>query len=110
MTGEWGFVKMMNVLYISNEAALGGAAQSLVDMLKRLKEYINVIVIIPENGVIEEILKELNIMYYIVPFVRGYGKIGKHSKENIEQNYVDNYEAALKLIPIIEKEKINLIH
>lgn len=103
-------MKKKNILYISNEAALGGAAQSLIDMVKRLKEYINVIIIIPENGAIEEILKDLNIVYYIVPFVRGYGKIGNHSEQDIEQNYIDNYEAALKLIPIIKKEKIHLIH
>lgn len=100
-----------NVLYISNESELGGAAQSLIDMLVSIKDkFIKPIVVIPQAGSIEEKLRELQIDYYIVYFSRGYGKIGVATREDEDRNFKDNYMAACQLQDIIKKEQIDLIH
>lgn len=100
-----------NILYIANESVLGGAALSLLDMLKAVKgRLINPIVIIPTHGTIEENLIELSIPYYVVGFSRGYGKIGGATQEDANRNFLDNYQAACQLQDIIKKEKIDLIH
>lgn len=100
-----------NVLYISNEGTLGGAAQSLLDMLKSISnKNIKPIVIIPEKGVIEERLNEMNVTYYVVNFKMGYGKIGEASVAKNDENFWDNYEAAIELQKIIQEEKIHLVH
>lgn len=100
-----------NILYIANESALGGAALSLLDMLKAIKDRpINSIVVIPSTGIIEERLKELAVPYYVVPFSRGYGKIGAATQEDEDRNFTDNYRAACQLQDIIKNEKIDLIH
>lgn len=99
------------VLYISNEAALGGAAQSLVNMLKVIKgRKIRPVVILPGRGVLEECLKELEIQYYIIDFTLGYGKIGTGSRQKDDANFLDNYKAALQLQKIIRAEGIELVH
>ena len=100
----------IKVMYISNEAALGGAAQSLLDMLKEIRSYIEPIVIIPESGIIEERLKILDISYYIVPFSMGHGPIGKITQDDGNYNFLDNYEAALRLVSIIQSQKIDIVH
>lgn len=100
-----------NILYISNEAELGGAATSLIDMLKELKnKMVNCVVIIPGQGMIEERLQELDVSYYIVNFTRGYGIIGKEKQEDADLNFYNNYSAAIQLQDIIKKENIQLIH
>ena len=100
-----------NVLYISNEATMGGAAQSLLNMIKILKENnITPFVIIPSHGIIEEKLRELSITYYVVPFSNGYGKIAVNFAQKEDKNFKDNYFAALQLQEIIKREKINLVH
>lgn len=90
---------------------MSGSAQSLVDMLSDIKQYINPIVIIPSHGIIEEKLFELNIKFYVVPFPFGARMIDDAiTKTEEELNYKDDYEVALKLLPIIESEKIQIIH
>lgn len=98
-----------NVIYISSDVSLGGSAQSLVDMLSEIKQYINPIVIIPDHGILEETLLGLDIKYYVVSFPFGAGKadITKNQEDAI---YKQDYEAALKLVPIIENENIQIIH
>lgn len=102
---------MNHILYISNEAMMGGAAQSLLNMLKVIRNRnIYPVVILPNHGIIEDVLKEMNIKYYVIPFTTGYGKIGTGSKEKDNADFVANYEAALKLQEIIQYERIDLIH
>lgn len=100
-----------NILFISNESTLGGAATSLIDMLKGIKsKNVNCIVVIPANGIIEERLQELGIRYHIVNFTMGFGPIGKATREDEDSNFYDNYSAAIRLQEIIKEENINLIH
>lgn len=101
----------MKIMYISNEATLGGAAQSLLNMIKALKDKrIDIVIILPENGIIEKPLKELGIKYYIVPFTLGYSLIGTASVAKANADFISNYSSALCLQEIIQKEQIDLIH
>ena len=59
---------MIKVMYIINESALGGAAQSFLDMLTAIKNKVDPVVIIPSDGMIEECLLQMQIVYYIIPF------------------------------------------
>ena len=100
-----------NVLFVSSEASLGGASTSLIDMIRGLKnKNIRCVVIIPENGIIEERLQELDVSYYIVNFTRGCGVIGKAKQQDEDLNFYDNYTAAIQLQHIIKKENIDLVH
>ena len=85
-----------NILYISNGVDMGGAEQSLVDMLKGMKQKeIMPIVIIPRHGIIEMRLRELDIKYYVIDFTNGYGKIGTCTPEDEENNFYDNFKRFL---------------
>lgn len=102
--------KRKNVLFISHEATIGGAARSLLELLAAVKEYVNAVVVLPQNGAMEENLAALNIKYYIIPFTSAYGKIGMHTKEEEKINFIDNYKAAGEILTIVEKEEIQLIY
>ncbi len=103
-------MKRIKIMYISNEATLGGAAQSLIDMLKGIREYAEPFVIIPDRGVIEERLKQLNIDYKIVSFSTGYGPMGTTCEEKVNMDFVSNYQAALELLPIVLDINAQIIH
>lgn len=98
------------ILYVSSETTLGGASQSLCDMLSYLRQYVNPIVIIPGTGKLENRLKEMGIKYYVVKISRGYGKIGDHTIRNEESDFIINYQAAYEIKKIIMEEEILLVH
>lgn len=99
-----------NILYISHEGSLGGAAKSMLELLKHVSMTANVYVVLPEPGRLEKELSCLNIDYSIVPFELGYGKAGSFSKEQIDNNFIDNYSAAQKVADIAREKNIQLIH
>lgn len=102
---------MLSVLYIVNESSLGGAAQSLLDMLKGVvKKNIKPVVVIPRKGIIEDELKKMEIPYYIIGFSNGYGKVGVGTQIDEDRNFLDNFEGAVQLQEIIKRERIQLIH
>ncbi len=101
---------MFKVMYIVNESGLGGAAQSLLDMLAVNDGKIYPTVIIPSAGIIEERLQELHITYYIIPFETDCRKIGKHSQKEDDLIFCSNYQAALKLQGVAVQREIQLIH
>lgn len=98
------------ILYVSSESSLGGASQSLCDMMTYLKGYITPIVILPACGALEDKLNNMKIKSYLVPLSRGIGEIGQHTSEDEERDFRINYEAALKIKKIIEEEDIDLVH
>ncbi|MBD5523510.1 MAG: glycosyltransferase family 4 protein [Lachnospiraceae bacterium] len=100
----------LNVMYIWNDTTMGGASQSLLDMVKGIRNKVQPVVIMKEKNVMEEYLSALGIKYYIVPFPRDQCLINTATVGRAEQNFADDYEAALKLIEIIHKENIRLIH
>ncbi len=99
-----------NIMYIFNDTAFGGAGQSLLDTLVEIKGKINPIVIIRDDATVEDRFSELGIKCYQIPFSTDYVKIGSADEEKRKQDIKKSYEAALYLLPIIEKEKIQLIH
>lgn len=101
---------MINVIYIFHESGMGGAVQSLLDMLAAAQERLNPIVIIPGCGIVEERLQQMNIVYYVIPYQSDYGGIGVHTQAEVDSAFNDNYRAALELQEIIKQEKIQLIH
>lgn len=107
---EGGVRSMIEVLYISNDSGLGGASNSLLDMLGGVRDRINPTVVIPEAGEIEEQLIRLQIDYYVVPFETDYRRIGTHTISEVNNVFISNYQAALKLQDIIQKKKIQIIH
>lgn len=100
----------IRVLFISHEGSLGGAARSLIEMLKGFNDRIYARVVLPEPGMLEDELVKIGIEYDIVPFSMGYGIIGHHSIEDENDNFYISYDAAIKIVEIIRKHKIQMIH
>lgn len=101
---------MINVIYILHESGMGGAVQSLLDMLAARQKRLNPIVIIPGHGIVEERLQQMNIVYYVVPYLSDYSGIGVHTQAEVDSVFNDNYRAALELQEVIKREKIQIIH
>lgn len=101
---------MLRVMYIVNESGLGGAAQSLMDMLAVNHGRILPTVIIPSAGIIEERLQQLRVSYFIVPFKMDHRKIGGYSQKEKEYIFRSSYQAALKLQEIAGRQEIQIIH
>ena len=100
----------MNILYIFNDTVFGGAGQSLLDTLVNIKSDVNPIVVIREKASVEDRFLEAGIKFYKINFSVDYVKIGFADEKQRIYNYVQSYEAALQLVPIIKEEKIQLIH
>lgn len=100
----------MNIMYIFNDTAFGGAGQSLLDTLVEIKYKINPIVIIRDRAKVEEKFTDLGIKCYKIPFSTDYVKIGSADAEKRMRDFRQSYEAAMQLLPIIEEEKVSLIH
>lgn len=98
------------VLYISNDTTMGGAIQSLMDMLSFMERFIVPIVVIPSNAQLEDVLKREEILYYVVPISRGYGIIGQHTKEDETRDFLINYQAAIRIKEIIYNHNVSLVH
>lgn len=101
---------MIRVMYIINESALGGAAQSFLDMLTAVKNRVRPVVIIPSKGMIEECLRQMQIAYYIVPFETDYRTIGLHSQQEDTVIFLRSFCAALQIREIIKQKEIQLVH
>lgn len=99
-----------NIMYIFNDTGFGGATQSLLDTLTEIKEIINPIVVVRNDANVEDKFIELGIKCYKVQFSVDYVKIGSANAVQRKQDVKQSYEAALQLLSIIQKEKIQLIH
>lgn len=99
-----------NIMYIFNDASFGGATQSLLDTLARIKNDVNPVVIIRDDTPVEDKFIELGIRYYKIRFSTDYVKIGNADNNKRVYDIKQSYQAAVQLLPIIEKEKIQLIH
>lgn len=100
----------IRVMYITVGVRMGGAVQSLLDMVTANQDIIEPTIIMPMNGPLEDYLHKHDIRYFIVPFEAGYGKQGTDSKKKQDDNFVNNYSAALQLQRIIAEGNIQLIH
>lgn len=103
-------IALKTIMYILTDSILGGSAWALLDMLKEMENSIRPVVIIPGKGLTEERLKQLEIQYYVIPFRIKFCKIGAGSRQLEDSIFREDYAAALQLQPIIDKEKVDLIH
>jgi glycosyltransferase involved in cell wall biosynthesis len=99
-----------NIMYIFNDVSFGGAGQSLLDTLGEIRSEINPVVIIRSDSLIENKFLELGIIYYKIDFSTDFVKPCDINIENKKWDIKQSYEAANKLLPIIKKEKVDLIH
>lgn len=102
----------MNILYIFNDTSFGGAGLSLVDTLISIKNLVTPIVVIREESmdVVKNKFDEIGVRYYKISFSTDYVQCGCSNKAMEEADIKQNYLAALQLLRIIKKEKIQLIH
>lgn len=103
-------ISRKNIMYIFNDSAFGGAGQSLLDTLVEIRSEINPVVIIRDNVEVESKFREMGIRYYKIHFSTDYVKIGSANEVQRIHDIRQSYEAALQLLPIIQKENIQLIH
>lgn len=99
-----------NVLYITHDSSVTGAPMSLLDFLVHIKNTVNVYVVAPSMGFFVEKLKEQQIPCFIIPFTSV--SVPKsvtdiNLKKRLELN---NFKASEKVLEIVEKEKIDVIH
>lgn len=99
-----------HVMYIFNDTGFGGAGQSLFDTLTEIKEDVNPIVITRDDAMVESKFTEFGIRCYKIHFSTDFVKIGSVNENRRGCDFKQGYEAALQLLPIIEKENIQLIH
>lgn len=98
------------ILYIFNDDGFGGAGQSLLDMLSGIREMVTPIVIIREDAPVEEKFTEAGIRCHRIRFSTDFVKIGSADDRQRDCDFVQSYEAALQLLPILKNEKIQMIH
>ena len=103
-------MKRLTILYIWNDLTMGGATQSLIDTLVKMKDKATCIVAIREKNQIVEYLEGLDIKYYVLPFSCDYGLIDTCTKQRADQSFVENFEIATQLVSIIREEQISLVH
>lgn len=99
-----------NIMYISNDIGYGGAVQSLLDTLTEIRDRVNPVVIVRDNSVSGDEYAKLGIKVYRIHFSVDCVKIGSADAGKKAQDIKQSYEAAKQLLPIIEKEKIDVIH
>lgn len=98
------------IMYVLTDTSLGGSAQSLLDMLKGIRNRFRAVVVIPREGLIAKRLQQLHVKYYVIPFTVRFCKIGESSSRLEDAVFKEDYSAALQLQPVIRKEKVDLIH
>lgn len=101
---------MIKVMYISHASTLGGAEQSLIDILKYIKERICPIVILPKNGAMEDILNDINVKYYIHDYPQTKNIVGNKDAKQNAYDFIRSYDVALELAEIIKTQQIDLVH
>lgn len=107
-----GIMKQIKVMYVFNfnSAFLGGAAQSLIDMLNGLSGRIKPVVVVREEAKIDRVLENMGVPCYKLRFSNDHVLIGHNTKEIEELDFFLNYEAAKQIAEIIKKENIDLMH
>ena len=101
---------MKNILYVNHDAHLGGASLSLRDSLLTLRKYVNVFVILPDKGPLEDYFNGENIPYEIIPFKQDWTRSIQIKPKEADDIFLDNWRAAKKICDVIRQKKIDLVH
>ncbi|WP_278548723.1 glycosyltransferase family 4 protein [Paraclostridium bifermentans] len=90
-------MKKTNIMYLCKTMDYGGTEKVVINLCENLKDEFNKIIVCSSGGVYEEKLKELNIQHYCI--------------NDFEDKSIKNILSLLiKLIEIIKKENIDIIH
>ena len=102
----------MNILVAASTSIMSsGATLCLIDMVNLLKvNGQNVIVILPSKGELEVKLKELGVKYYIVHEYHAWYTSPLHQNNNFKVKRLLNYYSILRVIQLIKKESIDIVH
>ena len=102
----------MKICFVAHASNLTGANNSMINLMEvLLKSDVQFHVIIPENGLIEDKLKEMNIPYDVVKTYSRMHKIG--TKRNLLKDVIKiiiNYISKIKIKGILKREKIDIVH
>ncbi|MBE5910643.1 glycosyltransferase family 4 protein [Pseudobutyrivibrio sp.] len=101
-------MKKMRILYILHESVFGGATKSFLDFIDYALSFINPIIVIPSEGPVTDILKKKGYKVFVIPFLKDFIPLNENGNVKLLMN--DNIQAAKKIVRIIAKEKIELIH
>lgn len=96
---------MKKVMYITDYVDIGGGESSLINMLHYFKDrgLLDPLLVVPREGELTKICEDLNIRYIVLPF--DFLKVAW-----VKFIPVINPMATLRLILILKREKIDLIH
>lgn len=102
----------MKVLLASTGAEMfSGAVRSLLDLAGQLrKKQIEVIVVIPRHGDMEERLKKDGIKYYCIHEYHSWYTSSVHVKNHFYIKRLLNLKALVQMLYVIRKEKVDLVH
>lgn len=100
----------MKVMYISHSSNLGGAEQSLIDLLKYIKNEINATVIVPKEGPLVDILNDMQLKCHVYDYPQNTNKLVNQNKAKNAGDFVKTYDVALQLADLIIEQDIDLIH
>lgn len=102
----------MKILLASTSSEIfSGAVRCLIELADDLNNRgIDVIVTIPKRGDLENELNKRNIKYYYVHEYHSWYTSNKHTKNNFLIKRMLNVIALFKMIKIIKKEEIDIVH
>lgn len=102
----------MKVLLASTSAEMfSGAVKCLLELANQLKQrQIEVLVVIPRHGDMEEYLKKEGIPYYCIHEYHSWYTSAEHADNHFYWKRLLNGKALLQMLHLIRKEKVDLIH
>ncbi len=101
--------KQIKVLFVTHGADLYGSNQSLLDMLDLIINDVEPIVLVPEDGLLQELLNKKKIKNILLCYSCKHGGEGV-TQEMQDRQFVDNCEKAIMITKIIRKERIDIVH
>jgi glycosyltransferase involved in cell wall biosynthesis len=99
---------MKNILFIHQSADLYGSDKTLLYLVKAIKDEINPIVVLPEEGPLTEELRKLRIEVFILPVIKVSRKL--YASLDLFKQPFEIYKALRNLRRKIGNRKIEIIH
>jgi len=93
------------ILIVENSIAYTGAFKAVMQTVEDLTEYFHFVFIIPQSSVLNKQLEEKGINYYRLPFLELSSRL-----KNILLYFPVLFINSIKLLQIINEEKVKIIH